>query len=214
MIDIIGNIVISNEIRQKYFDTSLFSLCNISECINNVNITIDSQNPHGIEMLSAIKKAHSNYFLNFEEDHFCVCNDNKLFTSLITTCQQYDVDIIRASFFSIENQCAACINDIIFENNIVKIFKMHPQNFIDFQQPYIRYYIGTNSIFKTNFAEKLFNQSGIRPHDFEVGPYTHHFEYICAVPKIEILRAIDDDHGAENTCMLKIPTPQFLNLMK
>lgn len=214
MIDIIGNIIISNEIRQKYFNATLHSLCNINDCINRVDITIDSPKPHGIKMMEALNNAKSSYFLNFEEDHYCVCNSPVLFKSIINNCHKYNVDVVKASFFDIENNCAKHVTDVIFENNLVKIFKMTYDNFKLFQKPYSRFYLGTNSIFKTEYAKKIFLQPGIKPHDFELRQYIFDYEYVCAVPKIEILRAIDDDHGEENTCMLKNPTPQFLNLMK
>lgn len=214
MIDIIGNIVIKNEIRDKYFNASLHSLCHLTDCVNAVNITIDSDKTHHEIMFPAISKSTSPYFLNFEEDHFCVWESPELFKALINTCAQHNADVIRASFFDIENQCANHVKNVIFENNLVKIFRMNYANFQEFQKPYIRYYLGTNCIFKTDYAKQLFARTGNRPHDFELEKFIVDFEYTCAVPKIELLRAIDDDHGLDNTCMLKKPTQNFLDLMQ
>lgn len=214
MIDIIGNIIIANETRQKYFNACLHSLCKLKGCINSVDITIDSNEIHGKNMMVAINKCKSNYFMNFEEDHFCVCDSPLMFAELLNICEKYSVDAIRTSFHSIELECANHIENIMFENNLVKIFRMNEYNFNQFKKPYDRYYIGTNNIFNINYAKKIFSKKGIKPHNFEIRNYEYDYEYLCAVPKFEILRPIDDDHGAENTCMLKNPTNEFLELIK
>lgn len=214
MIDVIGNIIINNITRQKYFDASLYSLTNIECCIDKTIITIDSNLYHGSQMLVNIGESKSNYLMNFEEDHFCVCNEENKLNKLLEICDAYKVDVIKSSFCYIENVSAKNVTGVTFENDLVKIFRMNYDNFMEFQKPYIeRYYLGTNCIFQREYAKRFFSQKiAPKPHDYEIRSFFIDYEYMCAVPKFEILRAIDDDHGEPNTCMINNPTQQFLEL--
>lgn len=211
----IGNIVLKNSTRELYHQITSKSLYKISV---PTSISKDYEGPHADQMLDMINifanviSRQCNYFLNYEEDHFCVLEDRKMLDDLLETCKKYNVDAIRASFHRIEMDCARHVPNILFEDETVKIFRMTPQNFEHFCKPYKRFYLGTNCIFSVEYGKKFFSNQGQRPHDCELRYYQSDMEYICAVPKFEILRPIDDDHGAKNTCMLNNPTPYFTEL--
>lgn len=221
MIDIIGNIKIEGEIRKKFFKASFYSLQKqlLILCDINPYFFIEQKehnSPHGATMLKLIKQSKEDYYLNFEEDHFCVLQDGQKFKKMLNLAKQYDVDNIRISFHYIEHDCASFVTDTIYDDADVKIFRMTERTFNQFKTKFDRYYLGTNGIFKKSFGERLFlrNPSGQKPHHFEIRNYEKAMEYICMVPKFEILRAIDDDHDAPNSCMLRNPTPEFLELSK
>ena len=168
--------------------------------------------PYRSEILGLINKCAHKYYLNFEEDHFMAITPN-LLGGLFKIAEKYNVDIIRASFNKVEQKSAEDVN-CIYEDELCKVFKMDEDNFEKFQKHYPRYYIGTNSIFKTSFANEFYSRIGHRPHDYELSGYSKKFEYICMVPKISILTSIDDDHGEEGTCLLSVPSDKFTKCIK
>lgn len=218
MIDIIGNIVISSPIREKFYfasRNSLLSRLQANNLIGQYNvITNQPEKAHGQAMLKLIDTCQNDYYLNFEEDHVCVLNDMAKFKKMLKLAKQYDVDVIRISFYKIEHDCASFVTEPIYEDNDVKIIRMTERAFQQFKTKLDRYYLGTNGIFKKSFGEKMFkrNPSGTKPHNFEVRNYEKAMEYTCLIPKFEILRAIDDDHDAANSCMLRNPTHEFIQL--
>lgn len=216
----IGNIVLKNSTRELYHQLTTRSLHDLDipftisknsaalhseQMLDMINIFIkgvyaDNRYPHG-------------FFLNYEEDHFCVLQDKQKLIDLLHVCKQYNVDAIRASFHRVEMDCARHVHNILFEDDTVKIFRMTAHNFEAFCKPYKRFYLGTNCIFSFDYGKRFFSNEAARPHDCELRFYQSDMEYICAVPKFEILRPIDDDHGAENTCMINKPTPYFAKLL-
>lgn len=154
-----------------------------------------------------------NYYINFEEDHFCVLDDKNTLAYIIGNCNKHDVDLLRISYYPIEVKSAEKVIPIC-DNDTIKAFRMNPENYSKFQAHYTRFYLGTNAMFKMDYARKLYDRPGKRPHDFELGKYVQEYEYTCAVPKVEFLRSIDNDHEAVNSCLLKSPTDKFSKLME
>lgn len=221
MIDIIGNIKIDSPIRSKFYNACIKSILEKDFMYNCIYLETEKPTgPHGKVMIEMINDSFDSdniqYFLNFEEDHFLTFSDKSKFDKMMQLACKYDVDNIKASFYQIETNCASFVPDAIYEDNDFKIFRMTERNFNYFKTPCDRYYLGTNGIFKKAFALRMFNRkpNGQKPHEFEVRNYEKAMEYICMVPKFEILRAIDDDHDAPNSCMLRNPTPEFLQLSK
>lgn len=172
---------------------------------NNDNNYFDGIKIH----LSEVNPKH---YLNFEEDHFCIVDDYKLMEEIFEETQIHGVDYVRASYFGIETRSMDRVS-IALETDLLKIFMMHKGNFEDFNYHYKRFFIGINSIFSKTFADRLYNKPGKRPHDFEVGAYNESLRHICAVPKHEILRSIDNDHELPGSCLLKNPTKKFIDCM-
>lgn len=209
---ILGNIHLKSKERQLFFEVSKDSIEAIAQC--PAYYSINSEKSHGIKMLEImdyIIKSDSDYFLNFEEDHFCVLQDKNTFDYIMQKAAEHSVDVVRASFHHVEMECAKHA-PAIYEDEFVKIIRFTAPNFQKFCIPFKRFYLGTNCIFKAEYAKKFFRRIGERPHDYELRHYQSDMEYTCLIPKVEILRPIDDDHGVENSCCLKNPTPLFTQL--
>lgn len=208
---IFGNIHLKSPERELFNKIAIESLNFIkAPCA----IIINSEASHGRNMIELIHfnlQSDYDYFLNFEEDHFCVLQDKAIFDSIMRKAMEFNVDVVRISFHSIELACANAA-PAIYEDELVKIIRMTPEHFQKFCIPFKRFYLGTNCIFKAGYAKRFFSRIGQRPHDYELRHYQSDMEYTLLVPKVEILRPIDDDHGAENTCCLKNPTELFTQL--
>lgn len=236
MISVLGNIKLneSNPERVKYLLATLYSLNGISDDINLgmadataglhmkvSNLSRDMQsiihtysntnNFQDTQMTMILQLDHS-YYLNLEEDHFVAC-DKEYMDKIESKCVEYGVDIVRASFNEVELKSAEDV-DCIYEDDDCKIFHMNQNNFAKFQKHYKRFYIGTNCIFKTEFAKRLYARPGSRPHDYEIGRYSEEFYHTCLVPKRPIMASIDDDHGELKTSLLKKPTEKFTESIK
>jgi len=208
---ILGNIHLKSPKRELFFNVSFDSLAFTK--LPYV-VYMNEERSHGEQMISLIDnfmQSDSDYFLNFEEDHFCVLQDKSIFDSIMQKATEFNVDVVRISFHSVELACAKAA-PAIYEDELVKIIRMTPEHFEKFCIPFKRFYLGTNCIFKVGYAKRFFSRIGQRPHDYELRHYQSDMEYTCLVPKVEILRPIDDDHGAENTCCLKNPTELFTQL--
>jgi hypothetical protein len=208
---ILGNIHLKSKERGLFYAISRDSIDFIKA---PSEIIINSEQSHGEKMIELINnnlKADSDYFLNFEEDHFCVLQDKNTFDYIMQKAAEHSVDVIRTSFHQVEMECSKHV-PAIYEDEFVKIIRFTAPNFEKFCIPFKRFYLGTNCIFKAEYAKKFFRRIGHRPHDYELRHYQSDMEYTCLIPKVEILRPIDDDHGAENTCCLKNPTPLFTQL--
>lgn len=218
MLDIIGNIVISSSIRKKfYFACKNALLSKLGNYLGQFSVIKNKPNEnHGKVMLNLISFCKKKYYLNFEEDHFFVLKDISKFEKMMDLANKYNVDVIKASFNKIEHECASFVSEAIYEDNDVKIFLMDERSFNQFKTKFDRYYLGTNGIFKKSFGERMFkrNPTGTKPHHFEIRNYEKAMEYICMIPKFEILRSIDDDHDAPNSCMLRNLTHEFIQLSR
>lgn len=232
MMQIIGNIKIESYKRLRYMVASVISMSGPPIWINVETgpsmqrvirksirmaspfalITFDNI-PYRNMMFKLIDGCQYKYLLNFEEDHFMNI-DLRLLDPLMRMAEKFNVDVIRASFNEIEQNSAEGV-ECIHEDGICKIFRMNPGNFNKFQKHYKkRYFLGTNCVFKQEFALRFYDRAGNRPHDYELAEYDERFEHICMVPKIKMLSSIDDDHGEPNTCLESTPTVKFKQCME
>lgn len=173
---------------------------------------ITGLSPH-FKSVDQHKKLKNKNYLNFEEDHFCVMDNAFVMEQIFEQCNEFGIDIVRASYFPIE---VKSMEKIIIGNQTeyLNIFMMDEPNFKNFQFNFHRFFIGTNAIFNINFAKKFYNRPGSRPHDFEISQYDINYMHTCCIPKVEILRSIDNDHEAKDSSLLKQPTEKFTNCMK
>ena len=174
----------------------------------------DKEYSYGQHQSANIKLLHklypnNKYTLNFEEDHFYVQENDNSLEQLLLTCNCFNVDVIRASFIQVENLSTDAVK-LMHEDEYCRIFRMNKDNHELFQHKWPRFYLGTNCIFRNEYAVKFYNKPGVRPHDYELPDYSSGMEYICCVPKFEILRSIDDDHDMPNSCMLKDKTDKWI----
>jgi len=232
MIDIIGNIKLNKENRIRYFFYSLKSLSFIENSkfyinidnkldesekgiilnvIEKCNIDIDlsfnenTDKVYSTNYLSLLNKSNNEYIFHFEEDHFCVLNDQIKFNDLINDCKINNVDVLRLTYFNITRILNENIN---FEKETDNM-KITPYNFETYSKACQSelghtYYLGTNNIFKREFAYKFWNRNihSSSPHSYELSQYNNDFLHLLGIPKFEILRAIDSDHGLSNTCII------------
>lgn len=150
-------------------------------------------------------------YLNFEEDHFCVLNNIFLLKKIIAHCVLYQVDVLRASYWPVEH---ASIEKVVPinknpEDDGITAFFMDIPGLHNFNAKFKRYFIGSNSFFTKQMAQKIYNKPGCKPHDFEMMGYKTELSHVCAVPEIEILRSIDNDNEFTGSCLLSNPTDKF-----
>lgn len=170
--------------------------------------------PYGHNMCTAISTSiaanmeRKNY-IQFEEDHFFELSDMAFMLELVSYMNSNSVDVCRASFHKIEveSQRGVLENKTISEAGYC--FEMNYQNHRAFQHPWPRFYMGTNCIFNKQFALKFWNRPGTRPHEYELSDYSENFKHKLIIPKKEILKSIDDDHGLLGSSMLLSPSPKF-----
>ncbi len=153
------------------------------------------------------------FYITFEEDHFCMMENDAFYTNIEDAFKNRNVDLIRASFNDIEKGSAKDLGHEFTKG--FKVFKMDEKNHATFCQRYgYRYFIGTNTIIRTEFAKRFYSRAGTTPHHFELGAYNNEFEYICGIPEIKIMECIDDEHGEPRSNLLAKPTEKFLNCME
>jgi len=122
------------------------------------------------------------------------------------------VDVCKSSFWQIEQNSKTTIYKIQKENCI---FINDLSNFNQYQKYYgSRYYIGVNFITTLEFAKRFWNRkfNSNRPHEWEIAKFSKEFEYICMLPDIEIMCAIDDEHGEIGTSLLERKEYKFWNI--
>lgn len=158
------------------------------------------------------------YIINVESDHFCMIDSmNPISKEFIYLLEKHNVDVIRSSFNKIENISTDGVSNLLYENHLVRIFQMNPDNYQKFQHKYPRYYIGTNCIFKKDFAKKLFSQdvssnpnfSPFKPHAYEIPTYNEAFSHVLLVPKFELLSPMFDENHGETNISVKIRKPEY-----
>lgn len=198
----------SRRLQDKY---SKFTDENFKNTFTIISTNPDSQYKQGLDWLFNEAIVYPEYYLNFEEDHFCVMDSVDDLLNIVNECKDNNVDVLRTSYHDIETESAKLINK---QGHFIDAFRMDQSNYQLFQHAYTRYYLGTNAMFKIDYAKKLYDRPGTRPHDFELSKYDPRFEYTCAIPKKEILRSIDNDHGGTVPCLLKQPTEKFLRCME
>ena len=235
MISIVGNIKINDLQRLKYLKATLWSfellkeyqlLLNIDcDCITLDEITIEVEKigfknyqlrnesgNYGEIYCKLLYLVKSDYVINFFEDHFLLLDDKKQLESILMDMKINKVDVCKSSFWQIEQNSKTTIYKIQKENCI---FINDLSNFNQYQKYYgSRYYLGTNFITTLWFANKFWNRkfNSNRPHEWEIAKFSKEFEYICMLPDIEIMCAIDDEHGEIGTSLLERKEYKFWNI--
>lgn len=158
------------------------------------------------------------YFLNFEEDHFCVLDDAEYMRKVIEVAAKENTDLIKATFHEVESISAKYVSAKHHYGNvnlgeIGKTWRMDETEYTAYQHKWTRFYIGTNHIWNRDFALNFYNRPGKRPHDYEIGQYDKRYEHNAMLTTKEILCSIDDDHDAENSCLLKNPQPKWTRII-
>lgn len=233
MISIVGNIKITDHTRLKYLYVTLksyeflidagaelilnidtpFPLYSAYEGLPNVTFTYDKGN-YGKIYTGLLEGVTNDYVLNFMEDQFMVMDDINDFSYILGTLSATKADVCKASFFEVEQSSS---RGIIFNgvNEYGRIFLNNQTNHQAYQKFYgSRYYIGCNFLTTKEFAIKFWSRefNSTRPHEWEIAKYSKEWEHICMIPNIPIQASIDDDHGAEGSCLLKSNNPKFNKL--
>lgn len=235
MISIVGNIKINDLQRLKYLKATLWSfellkeyqlLLNIDcDCITLDEITVEVEKigfknyqlsnesgNYGEIYCKLLYLVKSDYVINFFEDHFLLLDDKKQLESILMDMKINKVDVCKSSFWQIEQNSKTTIYKIQKENCI---FINDLSNFNQYQKYYgSRYYLGTNFITTLEFAKRFWNRkfNSNRPHEWEIAKFSKEFEYICMLPDIEIMCAIDDEHGEIGTSLLERKEYKFWNI--
>lgn len=235
MISIVGNIKINDLQRLKYLKTTLWSfellkeyqlLLNIDcNCITLDEITVEVEKigfknyqlsnesgNYGEIYCKLLYLVKSDYVINFFEDHFLLLDDKNQLESILMDMKINKVDVCKSSFWQIEQNSKTTIYKIQKENCI---FINDLSNFNQYQKYYgVRFYIGTNFITTLEFAKRFWNRkfNSNRPHEWEIAKFSKEFEYICMLPDIEIMCAIDDEHGEIGTSLLERKEYKFWNI--
>ena len=235
MISIVGNIKINDLQRLKYLKATLWSfellkeyqlLLNIDcDCITLDEITIEVEKigfknyqlrnesgNYGEIYCKLLYLVKSDYVINFFEDHYLLLDDKNQLESILMDMKINKVDVCKSSFWQIEQNSKTTIYKIQKENCI---FINDLSNFNQYQKYYgSRYYIGVNFITTLEFAKRFWNRkfNSNRPHEWEIAKFSKEFEYICMLPDIEIMCAIDDEHGEIGTSLLERKEYKFWNI--
>lgn len=235
MISIVGNIKINDLQRLKYLKATLWSfeilkeyqlLLNIDcDCITLDEITVEVEKigfknyqlsnesgNYGEIYCKLLDLVSSDYVINFFEDHYLLLDDKNQLESILMDMKINKVDVCKSSFWQIEQNSKTTIYKIQKENCI---FINDLSNFNQYQKYYgSRYYIGVNFITTLEFAKRFWNRkfNSNRPHEWEIAKFSKEFEYICMLPDIEIMCAIDDEHGEIGTSLLERKEYKFWNI--
>lgn len=241
MIDIVGNIKIdeSRPERIAYLVASMRSLHFLKDHSKFVlNLTTPSEElyrivtkelkpfknvflsmspaekSYGEKYSILLRQCRQNFVLNFLEDHFTVVDHVEEMWHMIANMHGCGADIMKASFWPIEQNSSMDINLQRSPYQHEKIFKNTFENHQAYCKHYgSRFYIGVNFITTRAFALKFWNRHlGPRPHDYEIANHSPEWEHTCMVPYQEIQCAIDDDHGEPGTCLLKRQEPKWLRI--
>jgi hypothetical protein len=235
VISIVGNIKINDLQRLKYLKATLWSfeilkeyqlLLNIDcDCITLDEITVEVEKigfknyqlsnesgNYGEIYCKILDLVSSDYVINFFEDHYLLLDDKNQLESILMDMKINKVDVCKSSFWQIEQNSKTTIYKIQKENCI---FINDLSNFNQYQKYYgSRYYIGVNFITTLEFAKRFWNRkfNSNRPHEWEIAKFSKEFEYICMLPDIEIMCAIDDEHGEIGTSLLERKEYKFWNI--
>lgn len=212
----------------------LFFLEGASEALNdavreefirlNFNYTIVprcTDGCYGDQYWAMMQYTLNNYVLNFMEDQFMVLDCPFTFEMMLTYMKYNKVDILKASFFDVEQKSSQTITERSednvynhFKDAFGKVFVMDENNFAQYQKHYgSRFYIGVNFLTTKEFAHKFWcRDKGLRPHDYEIPYFDPAFIHTAMIPAFELQAAIDDDHGETGTALLKRNEPKFLRL--
>lgn len=170
--------------------------------------TITSDN-YGQVYCGLINAGQNKFVLNFIEDHFAVINEPARMAAILGEMLDHQVDVLKATFFQVEQTSLQQVKGTDTDHG--RVFKMNSANHHAYGMPYGgRYMIGVNFLTTRDFALRFWNRDcGHRPHEYEIGQFSSQWEHTCMIPSIELLAAVEDDHGADGSCLLKRSEPKW-----
>lgn len=154
------------------------------------------------------------FVINFMEDQFMLIDDLDLLMSLLDNMARRKVDICMCGFHRVEQNSVKGLEEYIVTPTGI-IYDNTMENYTAFQRFYgSRYYIGVNFITSYRFARTFWSRDlGPRPHEYEICFYDKEWLRRIIIPSMEIQAAIDDDHGAEDSCLLKRKEIKWLKII-
>jgi len=237
-LDIVGNIKIMSPQRLKYFLAVMKSL----ECLRDVSgIYINIENgkhlnkpltkylktlgfktivltsdkgKYGELYCGMIRRSQSEYILNIEDDHFCMLDDTMALEKLIKNASRLKTEIVPTTFFKMLTKRYSVLTPV-FEDEYCKDFAYNQKAFDQMGDTDEDIVVGNNCIFSRTFALRHWGMGhdGPRPHPFEEKRKNLKEDNLqLMMPKFEILRPIDDDHGFENSCCLTQPQEKWSDI--
>lgn len=173
----------------------------------------DSGKSYGQQYVELLQHGKNDFVINFMEDQFMVCNNVEQLKQLLNEMRGH-TDICKCSFYSIEQNSSGSIVPIK-TTGAGKFFVNHDLNFARYKAYYgNRYYIGVNFLTSTKFAMKFWSRDcGKRPHEYEIQGFDEAWLHQCVIPGFELQAAIDDDHGDENSCLIRRKEKKFNHIM-
>ena len=162
---------------------------------------------YGEVYCSMIRRSKSEYIINIEDDHFCMLNDTVALEKLIKNASKLKTEIIPTTFFKHLKKLYSVLKSS-FEDNVCWNYQYNNTAFDLMGDDGESIVVGNNCIFRRDFALRHWGMghSGPRPHPFEEKRKNLKENNLqLMMPKFEILRPIDDDHGSYGTCCLANP---------
>jgi hypothetical protein len=228
--DIVGNVLIKNEQRLRYFLSVLSSLsflkdhCRLYINIEGGNVLVEpvkeylvklgffdpyissEKGYYGMIYTGLLHKTHSEYVLNLEDDHFCVLDHSDILLQMLETARSHGVHIIPATFFHVLKRIYSVASPF-YQDDCCKIYHYNADMFRKLNYTQESYIVGNNCIFRRDFAMEHWGRDikTCRPHEFEEIGYTEDYAKILLMPEFEFLRPIDDDREIPGCCCLTNP---------
>jgi hypothetical protein len=230
-IDIVGNIKIMSPLRLRYFLAVMKSL----ECLNKISdiyLNIEngkyiikplrrylrslgfekiylecSKGNYGDIYCSLIRRTSSQYILNIEDDHFCMLDETAKLEKIIEVALKHKTEIIPTTFFKMLTENYSILNPF-YSDELCKIYAYNSETFDKLGYGDNDIVVGNNCIFSREFALRHWGMEheSHRPHPFEEQRKNLQEEHLqLMMPKFEILRPIDDDHGVKDSSCIANP---------
>lgn len=162
------------------------------------------------------KNPDRKFYIHFEEDHFLELENITRLIDMIKHMQDNQIQLCRASFHKIEMESQRYVESGKTISDHGYHFDMNWINYCAFQGEWMggRYFIGTNCIFSRTFAWKFWDKTANgdisqRPHDYERPQFEEALMHRVIIPKFEILRSLDDDHGLMGSSMTLNPSQKY-----
>lgn len=176
----------------------------------NYSLTKISLGDYGTTYTSLLKLGTNPYVMNFIEDHFSMISTIEDLQAILERMKKNEIEICKGTFFHIEQNSSRTLR-LFNEDSYGKYFVNDIFNHNEYQRYYgKRYYIGVNFITTRLFAERFWNRKlSKRPHEHEVVNFNEEWFHNCMIPNIEILCAIDDNHGENGTRLLDRKDERF-----
>lgn len=174
--------------------------------------------PYGTIYMKLLKNSRTDYVLNFIEDHFLVASADTVF-SMLSTMGQHECDIMKATFFEVEQKTVQVITTLKAEDTNGYYYRCDQKTQQEIMHLWHRFFLGVNFITTLDFAKKFWDRGDylddecVRPHWYEMSMFNSAFEHTVMVPKKEIMASIDDDHGVEGSCLQKRKVPVYMQII-